>query len=134
MKLNVLISIRIRYTEQQRTVDAVKSKIRAKNMIRNKMKRQILARSMPKLIRNILFVQNPDISKRTVGTQGLTINKNIETKKATNRVIREASTEKEDIEVMAEEEVITRINQEEEFISTTISELEHGPPKCLILK
>ena len=45
------------------------------------MKRKMLALSKPKLTRNVLFVDYPDISKRTVGTQGPTINKNIETKK-----------------------------------------------------
>ena len=95
----------------------------------------MLALSMPKLTRNVLFVEDPDISKRTVGTQDPIINKNIETKKETNRVISEASTEKGVTEVVAEEEVITRINQEEEVISTTIPEkLKHGQQKCLIRK
>ena len=95
----------------------------------------MLTLSMPKLIRNVLFVEDSNISKRTVGTQGPTINKNIEIKKETSRVISEASIETEATEVVAEEEVITRINREEEVITTTIpEELKHGPHKCLVLK
>ena len=81
------------------------------------MKRKMLALLMPKLIRNVFFVEDPDISKRTVDTQGPTINKNIETKKETSRVISEASIETEATEVVAEEVVITRINREEEVIN-----------------
>ena len=50
------------------------------------MKRKLLetALSMQELTRNVLFVENQDISKRTVGSQGPTDNKNIETKKGTS--------------------------------------------------
>ena len=92
----------------------------------NQNEKKMLALSMPKLIRNVLFVEDSDISKRNVGTQGPTINKNIETTKETSRVITEAKIETEATEVVAEEEVITRINREEEVITTTIpEELKH---------
>ena len=71
--------------EEQRTVDYVTSKIKEKNLNRNQNEKKNVSTFNAKLTCNVLFVEDPDISKRTVHTQGPIMNKNIETKKETNR-------------------------------------------------
>ena len=93
--------------QDQRTVDYVKSKIKEKNMIRNQNEKKNISTFNAKTNKECFVCENPGITKRTVGTQGPTISKNIETKKEISRVISEASIETEATEVVAEEEVIT---------------------------